>query len=474
MNMKLSNKTKIILLTTLLITLMILIITGYNFFVKKELKISNLEDEIIEVNSTYKKTNPNICYGSVFVCKPLKYKETGKVNTKKLGNYKINYKINYQNKEKTIIKTVKVKDTTKPKIIISTEKLIVCPNGTPLNTIIKAVDNYDGDITNKIKIEKNGKNFIYKVKDSSNNQTTIIKQAEIKDDVKPKITLKGKQIEYLKINSTYEEQGAVAHDTCDGDITNNIKITNNVEPNKKGTYSVKYEVTDKSGNKNETIRTVKVEEQKNITKPNGKTIYLTFDDGPGKDTGKLLNILKKYNIKATFFVTKNVNNYKEILKREYNEGHTIGLHTWSHNYSIYKDEKTYFYDLHKIENAVYEITGHKSKIIRFPGGSSNTISKSYQKGIMKKLTKEVEKRGYIYFDWNVYSGDAGETQNTKQVAKNVITTLTQQETNVILQHDIHTYSVNAVEKIIKYGIKHGYNFAPITENTPLIQHKVNN
>ena len=93
---------------------------------------------------------------------------------------------------------------------------------------------------------------------------------------------------------------------------------------------------------------------------------------------------------------------------------------------------------------------------------------------MKKLTKEVEKRGYIYFDWNVYSGDAGETQNTKQVAKNVITTLTQQETNVILQHDIHTYSVNAVEKIIKYGIKHGYNFAPITENTPLIQHKVNN
>ena len=236
---------------------------------------------------------------------------------------------------------------------------------------------------NKIKIEKNGKNFIYKVKDSSNNQTTIIKQAEIKDDVKPKITLKGKQIEYLKINSTYEEQGAVAHDTCDGDITNNIKITNNVDPNKKGTYRVKYEVTDKSGNKNETIRTVKVEEQKNITKPNGKTIYLTFDDGPGKDTEKLLNILKKYNIKVTFFVTKNVNKYKEILKREYNEGHTIGLHTWSHNYSIYKDEKTYFYDLHKIENAVYEITGHKSKIIRFPGGSSNTISKSYQKGIIQ-------------------------------------------------------------------------------------------
>lgn len=93
--MKLSNKTKITLLTILLITLMILIITGYNFFIKKDLKISNLEDETVEVNSTYKEKEPKICYGSVFFCKPLKYKETGKVNTQKLGNYKIKYKINY-------------------------------------------------------------------------------------------------------------------------------------------------------------------------------------------------------------------------------------------------------------------------------------------------------------------------------------------------------------------------------------------
>ena len=93
---------------------------------------------------------------------------------------------------------------------------------------------------------------------------------------------------------------------------------------------------------------------------------------------------------------------------------------------------------------------------------------------MSILTKEVEKKGYKYFDWNVYSGDAGETQNTNEVAKNVIRTLNQGKTNVVLQHDIHDYSVNAVEKIIQYGLKKGYKFAPITENTPQIKHHVNN
>ena len=142
--------------------------------------------------------------------------------------------------------------------------------------------------------------------------------------------------------------------------------------------------------------------------------------------------------------------------------------------SIYKNEKTYFNDLYKIENEVYKITGYKANIIRFPGGSSNTISKNYKKGIMTKITKEVEQRGYIYFDWNVYSGDAGETQNPNKVAKNVIKTLNQGKTNVVLQHDIHKYSVDAVEKIIKYGIQKGYSFAPITKDTPLIHHRVNN
>lgn len=467
-------KTKKILLTILLITLIILIFTGYNLLVKKDFRTPNLSDETIEVNTKYKETNPKICYGSVLNCKELKYKKTGKINNKKLGTYTIKYKVNYKTKTKIFTRQIIVKDTTKPKIVVGTDKLVVCPNGTPLNEIIKAIDNYDGDLTSKIKIKHNGKLFTYIVQDSSGNTTAITKQAEINDNIKPVIKLKGEKETYLAQNTIYKEKGAIAQDSCDGDITDNIKITGNVDTRKKGKYQINYEATDKAGNKATKTRIIKVVDKKDIIKPNGKTIYLTFDDGPGKDTNKLLDILKKYNVKATFFVTKNVKDYKEVLKREHEEGHTIGLHTWSHSYSIYRSEKTYFYDLYKIENEVYKITGYKANIIRFPGGSSNTISKDYKKGIMSILTKEVEKKGYKYFDWNVYSGDAGETQNTNEVAKNVIRTLNQGKTNVVLQHDIHDYSVNAVEKIIQYGLKKGYKFAPITENTPQIKHHVNN
>lgn len=467
-------KTKKILLTVLLITLIILILTGYYLLVKKDFRTTNLTNETIEVNTKYKETNPKICYGSILNCKELKYQKNGKINTKKLGTYTIKYKAKYKNHTKTFTKQIIVKDTTKPKIFTRTDKLVVCPNGTPLNEIIKAIDNYDGDLTSKIKIKQNGKLFTYTVQDSSGNISEITKQAEINDNIKPVIKLKGDKETYLAQNTSYKEQGAIAQDSCDGDITNNLKITGKVDTSKKGTYKINYQVSDKAGNTTQKTRIIKVVDKKDIIIPNGKTIYLTFDDGPGKDTNKLLDILKKYNIKATFFVTKNVKDYKEVLKREHEEGHTIGLHTWSHSYSIYRSEKAYFYDLCKIENEVYKITGYKANIIRFPGGSSNTISKDYKKGIMSTLTKEVEKKGYKYFDWNVYSGDAGETQNTNKVAKNVLKTLNQGKTNVVLQHDIHGYSVNAVEKIIQYGLKKGYKFAPITENTPQIKHHVNN
>ena len=122
----------------------------------------------------------------------------------------------------------------------------------------------------------------------------------------------------------------------------------------------------------------------------GSTIYLTFDDGPSLDiTPKILDLLKKHNIKATFFVINRNSNTDYLIKRAYNEGHTIGLHTSSHNYSkIYANETAYFNDLANIENKVIKITGTSSKIIRFPGGSSNTVSRNYNKGIMTRLTKQ--------------------------------------------------------------------------------------
>lgn len=474
MKNKTKKQTTKVILLSLLIVLLLFIILGYNFILKQKLIIKNVNNETLEVNTNYKEIEPKICYGNKLSCKKIEYKKTGQVNIKKLGLYKITYTINYKNKTKNIVKEIKVIDTTKPKITIKENKIKVCSNGIPTNTILKATDNYDGDITQKIKVTKKGNQATYTVKDSSGNTTSLTKHVEVKDTQKPIINLIGKKEEKTEVNKQYKEKGATAKDNCDGDLTKNIIITGTVNTQKKGTYKLTYTAIDKSNNKNQITRTVKVVDKDQIKKPNGGIIYLTFDDGPGKYTEKLLDILKKYDIKATFFVTKNIKNYQKTLKREYKEGHTIALHTYTHSYSIYKSEKTYLNDLYKIENEVYKLTGNKSKIIRFPGGSSNTISKKYHKGIMTKLTKEVEKKGYIYFDWNITSGDAGETQNTKKIIKNVTKSLKPKQKNVVLQHDIHNYSVNAVEEIIKYGIKKGYEFEQITENTPQIKHHVNN
>ena len=474
MKNKTKKQTTKVILLSLLIALLLFIILGYNFILKQKLIIKNINNETLEVNTNYKEIVPKICYGNKFSCKKIEYKKTGQVNIKKLGLYKITYVINYKNKTKNIVKEIKVIDTTKPKITIKEDKIKVCTNGMPTNTILKATDNYDGDITQKIKITKKGNQATYTVKDSSGNTTSLTKHVEVKDTQKPIINLIGKKEETTEVNKQYKEKGATAKDNCDGDLTKNIIITGTVNTQKKGTYKLTYTAIDKSNNKNQITRTVKVVDKDQIIKPNGGIIYLTFDDGPGKYTEKLLDILKKYDIKATFFVTKNIKNYQKTLKREYKEGHTIALHTYTHSYSIYKSEKTYLNDLYKIENEVYKLTGNKSKIIRFPGGSSNTISKRYRKGIMTKLTKEVEKKGYIYFDWNITSGDAGETQNTKKIIKNVTKSLKPKQKNVVLQHDIHNYSVNAVEEIIKYGIKKGYKFEKITEKTPPIHHIINN
>ena len=209
--------------------------------------------------------------------------------------------------------------------------------------------------------------------------------------------------------------------------------------------------------------------------PNGvKVVYLTFDDGPSYNTPKVLDILKKYNVKATFFVT--CSGEDEMIKRAYSEGHTIGLHTCTHNYAeVYKNEKAFFDDLAKIEERVKRITGEKMKLIRLPGGSSNTISKIYNKGIMSRLVEQVKMRGYRYVDWNVSSGDAGSTINTNVVYNNVVSSL-RGDYSIVLQHDGKgkDFSVNAVEKIIQFGKQYGFTFQKLGINSPTAPHRIYN
>ena len=146
-----------------------------------------------------------------------------------------------------------------------------------------------------------------------------------------------------------------------------------------------------------------------------KVVYLTLDDGPSKNTQAVLDILDKYNAKATFFVTGAMPEYKDMIKKAYDKGHTIGMHTYSHDYAkVYASVDAYFQDLDQIGQLVKEEIGYVPCFIRFPGGSSNTISASYTKGIMTTLTQEVQARGYQYYDWNGSSGD-GAVRTTEQL-----------------------------------------------------------
>lgn len=210
---------------------------------------------------------------------------------------------------------------------------------------------------------------------------------------------------------------------------------------------------------------------------NDKKVYLTFDDGPSPNTLKILQILKEHNAKATFFVVNS--KYNSYMKQIVEGGNAIALHTFTHNYKkIYQSETAWFGDLQKISDVVKRETGVEAKVIRFPGGSSNTVSSRYNKGIMSRLTRQTEQKGYVYFDWNCSSGDA----NGDGIAASVLVRNVKSGTKhmnghiIILMHDSQakTTTVEALPAILKHFQERGFTFEVITAETPVVHHGVNN
>ena len=208
----------------------------------------------------------------------------------------------------------------------------------------------------------------------------------------------------------------------------------------------------------------------------GNVCYLTFDDGPSENTLKILKILQQYNVKATFFVVGT--SKLSYVKNIHAAGHTVGLHSYTHEYSqIYTSQKAYFNDLDRISNAVQQYIGVAPKVIRFPGGSSNTVSKDYCAGIMTALSQEVRSRGYVYFDWNVDSLDAtGNNVAVSKMLNNIEATGGKGGRDVVLMHDTDAKdtTVEALPQIIEYYKSAGYTFAPLTVNVEPITHGINN
>lgn len=453
----------------LIFFLMILAFCIYNFLLMPTIKLKG--SRYVEIG--YKEEYVEAGYKARFLHDDItsSVKVSGGVNSNKLGTYVITYRVKEGVFEAVVKRKVKVIDKSAPVIkLVSESDIYVCPNKEYVEEEYSAVDDYDGDVTRNVKVDKNKDKITYSVKDKHGNKSSVSRNIIYEDKTSPVITLNGLETVYVFVGDNYEEMGYTASDNCDGDISSSVVVDSNVDTSQVGEYKIVYSVSDKANN------TFKIERKVIVSKrgANG-TIYLTFDDGPRYGTTDvILDILKEEGVKATFFVTNS--GPDELIKREYDEGHTVGLHTASHDYSIvYNSVDSYFRDLGSVSDRVKRITGVESKIIRFPGGSSNTVSRHYMSGIMSILTREVLEKGYRYYDWNVSSGDASTGKLTSDdIYYNVVSHLSKSKVNMVLMHDVKPYTRDALRNIIRYGKDNGYTFEAITMGTEMITQRVNN
>ena len=200
-------------------------------------------------------------------------------------------------------------------------------------------------------------------------------------------------------------------------------------------------------------------------------VYLTFDDGPSESTEAILDILDDYNVKATFFVVgQDTEKYGDTYRRIVNDGHTIGMHSFSHNYSkIYQSEDSFVADYNQIHNLIFETTGVDTKLYRFPGGSSNKVSNTS----MSVFINYLNAIGVVYYDWNIASGDAtSQAFSADELVDNVMSDVVKYKTSVVLLHDAANKkaTVEALPKLIESLNEAGAMILPITDDTTIIQH----
>jgi peptidoglycan/xylan/chitin deacetylase (PgdA/CDA1 family) len=403
----------------------------------------------------------------------LTVESSGSVDTLQLGTYTLTYRAKNRFASITRKRTVTVVDT-QPPVLTLTDSGLSTPIGQDyVEEGYSATDNVDGDITDQVTFYQEGDKMYYSVADSSGNEATAVRTILYRDPEAPDLVLTGSNQVTISAGSPFSDPGYTALDDQDGDITDRVTISGAVNYFAAGTYTLTYSVTDSDGYTTSVQRSVTVDGD---YIPEDHLVYLTFDDGPGEYTQQLLDVLAKYNVKATFFVTNAYPEYRSMIAAEAAAGHTVGIHSATHKYDqVYSSVSAYFDDLNTMNSIIEEQTGSTTHFLRFPGGSSNLVSAKYTVGIMTQLVQQVTEQGYIYYDWNVLSGDAGDTEDTQTVISNVISGLKANSTEaVVLQHDVKGFSVAAVDSIVKWGLENGYCFLPITDDTTPVHHSVGN
>ena len=401
----------------------------------------------------------------------------GAVDPQKLGSYVLRYSTRWLFSEYSSERRVSVVDTTPPSITLKhVEGYVPTWMTGYAEEGYTALDACDGDLTGKVHREDLGDRIVYTVHDSSGNEARAERELPLMSYEPPTLTLLGEPELYLQADLSYSDPGCLAADNLGNDLSAYLAYESDLVPYLPGSYTVRYSLVGADGTEVSAERhvTVYAAELPESVRPAEKTIYLTFDDGPGPYTAHLLDVLQAYGVKATFFVTAADTRYADMIGRASREGHSIGVHSATHDYNkIYASEEAFFADFFAMEEIIYQQTGSYTRLFRFPGGSSNTVSR-FNPGVMSRLTKAMNALGYQYYDWNVSSGDAGETNKTEKIIQNIKDGCKQFNASVVLQHDIKDYSVAAVEAVIQWGLENGYTFRALQLDSPSAHHGVNN
>ena len=197
-------------------------------------------------------------------------------------------------------------------------------------------------------------------------------------------------------------------------------------------------------------------------------IYLTFDDGPSQVTESLLDILRQEEVPATFFLMGNVSEKKEILKRMLYDGHTIGVHTYTHDYRyVYWNKSSFLADFCRQYYAIWDATGYRPRIFRFPGGSVN----SYNTHLYRDLISEMEGRGFAYYDWNVTSEDAAGAEHPEEQLAELLTQSQNKPAIIALLHDTdrNPHIAETVAQYIRVMKEAGYRFKALDSSVEPIR-----
>ena len=456
---------------------------------------------------------------------------TERVNIHEPGSYTVTYSARFLWLSDSTTRTVVIVDTTPPVIDLKHIDYYTLPHHAYEEEGYTATDNHDGDITSLVVSEEKDGHVYYTVSDQAGNTATADREIFYDDRNAPVFSFPDGEEGFLFVGETWTDN-VQAEDDADGDVSGKVVTEGSVDTGTVGTYTLTYTVSDEWGNvaKKDRYVTVKrtpvtadqaaaaaviappsdtaasgstasdarasgaasadaassggsgtdpgaadAQAAKPRTADPKKIIYLTFDDGPGRYTEELLGILDKHKVLATFFVTAAYKDYQDLIGAEYNAGHSVGVHTATHEYSeIYASTDAYWADFNKMQDIIQAQTGCRTDIFRFPGGASNTISANYSQGIMSELAKQSGEKGYIYVDWNVTSGDAGDTTDSNVLYENMMNGIHTYENSFILCHDIKDFTIATMDRFITDALKEGYTFLPITSETRTCHHGINN